>query len=339
MSDLPDDSLMSRFDEAGARSYRARDAIFVVLLTAVLLGLFEGRSILHAGEQATGLSGGIIRAVGRPASSISEHLELADVTRQATGFISPNQNLGSSGGGFTGGATSAATGQIPVVTPDAFDPATLGLGTPPRHLLHTLLVTGDSMSMPLDADLAQRLVPGVRVIQDPHIGTGISNSQLLDWGKLAAAQVNSEHPEAVVVFIGANEGWPMAGPGGRQVQCCSAEWAAIYAQRVRIMANIYRQEGRARVYWITLPDPRDSARASVARVVNAAIEVGVQPWASQVRLINTVPIFTPGGYRDAMPIGRVDTIVREPDGIHLNEAGSTLLAGHVLSDVARDYTR
>jgi lysophospholipase L1-like esterase len=337
MSQPPDDSLMGRFDESGARRYRARDAVVVVLLVAALLALLEGRSILHTGERMTGLGGRIVRSIGRPAASVSGRLELASVTQQATSFLSPDQSLGSAGGVFAGGQTGASNGQIPAVTPDAFDPARLGLPPPPRSRLHTLLVTGDSMSMPLDADVAQRLVPGVRVIQDPHIGTGISNSQIVDWGRLSAQQVHDHHPEAVVMFIGANEGWPMAGPGGRQIQCCGADWAAIYAERVRVMANTYRQGGRARVYWITLPEPRDPPRQAIARVVNAAIEVGVQPWASQIRVIDTVPIFTPAGYRDSMPVKGVDTIVREPDGIHLNGPGSNLLADVVVADLSRDF--
>ncbi len=338
MSEPRDDSLMSRFDEEGARRYRARDAVLVVLLVAVLLGLFEGRSILHAGERMTGIGGKIVRAVGRPAASASTHLELADVAQHATGFLAPEESLGSSGGGFAGGALSASATQIPAVSPEAFDPVTLGLPAPPRHALHTLLVTGDSMSMPLDSDLAESLVSHVHVIQDPHIGTGISNSHIVDWGKLSANQVRSDHPDAVVVFIGANEGFPMAGLGGKQIQCCSAEWAAIYAQRVRIIANYYRQGGRGRVYWITLPDPRDAARESIARVVNAAIQVGAQPWASQVRVIDAVSIFTPSGYRDAMPVAGTNRIVRESDGVHLNDAGSKLLASYVLADLSHDFT-
>ena len=337
MSDRRDDSLMSRFDDTGERRYRARQAVFVVLMVALLLALFEGPSILHAGERMTGLGGRIIRSIGRPAAHTSERLELADVTHDATGFLAPSQNLGSTGGGFAGSAASSSTGQVPVVTPEAFDPATLGLPAPAKLRLHTLLVTGDSMSMPLDSDLAQLLVAHVHVIEDPHIGTGISNSQIVDWGKLSASQVKNDRPDAVVVFIGANEGFPMAAPGGRQVSCCSARWAAIYAQRVRIIANTYRQSGRARVYWITLPDQREAARQVIARVVNAAIAVGVQPWAAQVRLLDSVPIFTPHGYRDAMPISGTNTIVRESDGIHLNEAGSKLLASYVLTDLKRDF--
>jgi lysophospholipase L1-like esterase len=338
--DQRDDSLMSRFEQGGLRRYRARDAVIVVIAVGVLLALLEGPSVRRQGEQMHGIGRSIVLAFGRPSADVSNGLELASATHDLTGFLSPDKNLSSGSGGFSGGAVSARTAnQIPAVTPDAFNPASIGARAGPKRKLHTLLVTGDSMSMPLDADLAQRLVTkGVKVIRDPHIGTGISNSNIVDWGKLSISQVHQDHPDAVVIFIGANDGWPMAGPRGRQVQCCSAQWAAIYAQRVRIMANTYRQNGTARVYWITLPLPRERARQSISTVVNAAIDVGLQPWADQTRIIDTVPIFTPSGYRDAMKVNGTPTIVRQADGIHLNDAGSSLLAGVVQRAIARDFT-
>jgi hypothetical protein len=194
------------------------------------------------------------------------------------------------------------------------------------------------MSTPLDDHLARRLVPsGVRVIRDPHLGSGISKSFLVDWGELSASQVKRDRPGAVVVFIGANEGFPMK-IAGREVKCCSADWAAIYANRVRRMANTYRRGGQARVYWVTLPTPRDADLQPIASVVNAAIEVAAQPWRAHVRVIDTVPTFTPNGYRDAMTIDGRETIVRNPDGKHLNDAGAELLAGIVLDAIERDFT-
>jgi hypothetical protein len=74
--------------------------------------------------------------------------------------------------------------------------------------------------------------------------------------------------------------------------------------------------------------------------VNASVAVAAEPWRSQVRLIDTVPVFTPGArYRAAMSVGGRQQIVRESDGIHLNETGSEVLAGIVLSAVDRDFTR
>jgi hypothetical protein len=126
----------------------------------------------------------------------------------------------------------------------------------------------------------------------------------------------------------------MPGPGGNQVQCCGPDYAAVYANRVRRMMDVYRQKGAARVYWLTLPAPRDKDRQDVARAVNAAIRVAAEPLRSQVRVLDTVPVFTPGAqYRDAMD-GR---IVRQADGIHLNETGARIAAEQVLALIDRDF--
>ena len=177
-------------------------------------------------------------------------------------------------------------------------------------------------------------------MSDPHIGTCISKSILVDWGRLSISQVSQDHPDAIVVFIGANDGFSMPGPNGQMVDCCGPEWAAIYATRVRRMMNTYRRAGAARVYWLTLPTPREAARQQIARVVNASILVAAQPYAAHVHVIDTVPIFTPGSrYRDQMTIGGQPTIVRESDGIHLNDAGSALAERYVLAAIDQDFTR
>lgn len=132
----------------------------------------------------------------------------------------------------------------------------------------------------------------------------------------------------------------MSDGSGTTVNCCGVRWAAVYAERVREMMNTYRQAGGARVYWLTLPTPREPARAQIARTVNAAIEVAAEPWRDQVRILDTVPTFTPSDrYRDSITIGGTPTIVRQADGIHLNDPGSALLAKLVLAELDRDFTR
>ena len=332
---------MDRFDRAGLRRFTARDALIAVGIGVVVLILAAGNSIRKAGnEMRDGIGRDAVLAVGRPSASIAAALPVQHVAHVMTGWIKPNPLI-SGPGGFTATAATGVGQAIPPVTPDAFNPTAIGAPAPPRQKLHTLLVTGDSMSEPLDQDLAQILDPdGVNVIQDPHIGTGISTTVLVNWGQLAAYQVRHDHPNAIVIFIGANDGYSMPGPGGRQVNCCSVEWATIYAQRVRQMMNTYRQDGVARVYWLTLPTPRDPARAQISLVVNAAIKVAAEPWQDQIRVIDTVPVFTPDNrYRDSMPVNGEPTIVRESDGIHLNDAGSEVAAKLVLGFVDKDFTR
>jgi lysophospholipase L1-like esterase len=338
---MPEDHRMDRFQRGRRRAFRARDALLVVGLCALLLALFEGGSVRKAGEEMNpGIGRDAVLAVGKPAAWLAGRLPLAHAGHRFTAFLSPDHNLGDNGQGFRAAQLSpGAPGSVPPVTPDAFDPSALGARNPAPRPLHTVLVTGDSMSMPLDDDLARTLDPkGIHVVEDPHVGTGISSTLLLDWGQEATAQVKSDHPDAVVVFIGANDGFSMPDPAGVQVPCCSAKWAAIYATRARLMMNTWRRAGIARVYWLTLPAPRDSTREAIAKVVDAAVEVAAQPWQDQVRIIDTVPVFTPGDrYRDAMPVNGTQTIVRQADGIHLNDAGSQVAANIVLAAITRDF--
>ena len=107
---------------------------------------------------------------------------------------------------------------MPPVSPDSFDPAELGAEPEPPRPLDKLLVTGDSLAMPLDVEMARRLADagdGGEVERDPHVGTGISKTGLVDWGKLSTEHVAEREPDAVVVFIGANEGFADARAGRR----------------------------------------------------------------------------------------------------------------------------
>ena len=337
---MPDDSLMNRFDRNGLRRFRARDGVLALLVCAVLLVIFKGDSLRNQGEKMDpGFTRDVVLAFGNPAGDIADKLGLNQHVDNATAFLSPDDKLGSAGSFTNAAAPAPGEDLVPPVTAAAFDPAAIGAKPPAKKPLKTLLVTGDSMVQPLDAKLAGALSDqGVKVIREAHLGTGISKTFLVDWGQLSTQQVSKDKPDAVVVFIGANEGFPMKGAGGKQIKCCGADWAALYATRARRMADTYRQAGAARVYWLTIPTPREGARQTIQRVVNAAVRVAVQPWASQIRVIDTVPIFAPKGYRDAMEINGENRIVRNPDGIHLNDAGAALLSKTVLADLQQDFT-
>jgi lysophospholipase L1-like esterase len=322
----------------GPRS-RSRDALVVVFLAVVVLVLFEGSSVRTASEEMQpGFERDVVEAVGRPTGWVADRLPFDEWGDDALAFLE-DEGVGDEGG--FDAARGGARGGLAVVTPDSFDPAELGAEPKPPRRLDTMLVTGDSLAMPLDVETARRMADSdedVDVDRDPHVGTGISKSGLLDWGRLSTEQVAEREPDAVVVFIGANEGFELPGPGGESLECCGPAWAAEYAYRVRRMMNTYRRGGRARVYWLTLPAPRESDRQEIARAVNAAIEVAAQPYRAHVRVLDMEELFTPGGdYRDAMELDGRRQIVREPDGIHLNARGSELAADAVLEAVRRDF--
>lgn len=336
-----DDALMDRF-EKNSRRFSARDAIITVFVTAFVLILFQGNSMKNAGERLKpGIQRDVVLAVGKPAGWIADQLPLHEVAHDLTAGLSPDQELSKTGGFDQAPAAQAGTaGQVPLVTPDAFAPATIGAKPAPKVPLKTLLVTGDSLSQPLDSELGRELAGrGVKVIRDAKLGSGISKTDLVDWGRLAVTQTEKDKPDAVIMFMGANEGFNMNDATGKEVVCCSAEWASIYANRARQMMNTYRADGRTHVYWLTLPTQRKSARQAIARVVNAAIDVAGQPYRKDVTVFDTIPTFTPGGrYRDAMDVDGTETIVRESDGIHLNEAGARLLADLMIEQLGQGFT-
>jgi lysophospholipase L1-like esterase len=317
---------------------RARDALVVVFLSVVVLVLFEGSSVRQASDDMQpGFERDVVHAVGEPTGWVADRLPFDEWGDDALAFI---EDEGAGEGAGFGDARRADGPMVPAVSPDSFDPAELGAKPEPPRALDKLLVTGDSLAMPLDTEMARRLAESdedLDVERDPHVGTGISKTGLVDWGKLSGDHVAEREPDATVVFIGANEGFSMPGADGKELECCGPDWAAEFAYRVRSMMNTYRQGGAARVYWLTLPLPRDPDFQRVARSVNAAIRVAAEPYRAQVRVLDMTALFTPDGYRDAMEVDGRRQIVRDPDGIHLNSRGAELAADVVLEAVRRDF--
>lgn len=323
------------------RHLTAKAAIGVTVLVVVLLVLFEGASLRNAGEEMDpGIQRDVVLTVGHPAGWVADQLPFDEIAAKATDWIGENDGVGDAGGfdqAAAGGASGKAAGAL---TPDAFDAQALGAKPKAPRALDTVLVTGDSLSMPLDVDVARKLADddGVKVLRQPQLGTGISKSGFVDWGKLSTSQVAKDEPDAAVVFIGANEGFDLPVPGGGTARCCGPEWAAAYANRVRAMMDSYRQKGAARVYWLTLPLPRDKDRQRIARAVNAAIVAAAAPYRAQVRVLDMESIFTPDDrFRSAMTIDGEERIVREPDGIHLNATGAELAADRVIEAIRKDF--
>jgi lysophospholipase L1-like esterase len=324
-----DDSLMQRFDRWDLRRFSAWDAVKAVTLTTILLLIFAGGSVRKAADELDpGLGRDIIKAVGGPAGWVSDGLPFADTRRDLTSWLSPDEQL--TGRSFTAAGTSQGRASpIPAPAPTTPQP------------LDKLLVTGDSLSTPLDIEIARKLADqgaGVQVTRDPHLATGISNSGLVDWGQLSSTQAANDDPDAVVLFIGANEGYPMPGPNGTQVSCCGAQWEAVFRSRVGQMMDNYLRGGAQRVYWLTVPTQRDPARKPIADAVNNAVEQAAAERGAAVRVVDLRPTFTPGdSYRDSIDVDGKQTIVRESDGIHLNEEGSSVAADLVLEALDRDF--
>ena len=206
----------------------------------------------------------------------------------------------------------------------------------------TVLATGDSTMQGIDGFLADELGDAASVVSDVRIGTGISKAEqpglpgagdpaAIGWALLAGEQVTRSRPAAVVVSLGAAEGFAMTTPGGARVECCGDAWAAEYRRRVQLVMDAYARGGR-RVLWLTLPLPREERRVVVTRVVNSAI-VEAAAATAPVQVLRMDLVFTPDGYRNVMRYRGVDVDVRDVDGVHLSVAGTAIAAKIVAQEL------
>ena len=303
-----------------SRRRSAWDGIAAIAVVAFVLLVAQGQSVTSgANEMQPGPERSILLAIGKPTGWIAAQLPFAGEAKDDDA------------------APPVATGNG-AITAASFDARALGEAAPKLPKLQNLLVTGDSLSMPLDQILTRRLAErGVKTDRQPHIGTGISKTELLDWTSESAKQAKKK-PQAVVIFVGANEGFPLKTPQGPSADCCTPDWAAAYANRVRTMMQTYLTSKDVRVYWLLVMAPRDPERQKIARAVNAAVRVAGANYGSQIRVLDMPAIFTPDGkYQDAITVDGKQKLVRRSDGIHLNDDGAEIAADAVMKNLEQDF--
>ena len=171
-------------------------AMLAIASTAVLLIVLSGGAVDDAAREIDpGIGRDVVAAVGDPTGWIADALPLADAQAELTSGLSPTRELGEGGFGADDGHDRRWRRRGAPGDAGVFDPAAMGQEPPPKLELEKLLVTGDSMSQPLDSELARRLADqGVEVVRDPKLGSGISNTDFLDWGEVSTAQVRDEAP-------------------------------------------------------------------------------------------------------------------------------------------------
>ena len=201
-----------------------------------------------------------------------------------------------------------------------------------------VLATGDSMIQIVDSFLAKEVQSEhFRVRSDAHVGTGISKPFLLDWPSHAAHLARTYRPSASVVFLGANDGFPLRWDGKRR-PCCGRAWRKAYAARARRMMQGLERGGAARVYWLTLPAARPRMWNHVYGAVNLALrQAAEREDPEHVRLIDMGRVFTPSGhFQQTIVRGGHRVSVRQADGIHLNVAGARIAARVVVRRMRAD---
>lgn len=200
----------------------------------------------------------------------------------------------------------------------------------------SVLVTGDSMSYPVDQEMAVQAPSGMVVHVDRHDGTGLT-TQTVNWARLAVAQVARFEPDATVITIGGRDGGiPL--PDGRRglTECCGPRWLRLYANLLRPLARAYVRGGKGHLYWLTLPAPREALRAPLYEAVNESVALLAAEFPGEMTVIGVDGALSPGGFQEQISFEGLEIAPRTPDGIHLNHAGAcverSLLVSAMLAD-------
>jgi hypothetical protein len=112
---------------------------------------------------------------------------------------------------------------------------------------------------------------------------------------------------------------------GAEQACCGDAWQREYRRRVRAIMDAYRRNRAARVYYLTLPSPRNPANAEIVAKVNDAI-VRAGAGVAGVSVLRMDRLFSPHGYQETLHDGGRDIAIREADGVHLNASGQAIAA-------------
>lgn len=199
-----------------------------------------------------------------------------------------------------------------------------GKGSGARKLPPIVLATGDSTMQGIDSFLADELADWAYVRSDVRPGSGISRGVYWEWH--AKSQTKRLRQRVTVMSVGAaSDGLPIPTAIGVLQPCCGESWIAEYANRVRGIMQTFLRKGRARVVWLTPPEPRYGPRAQITHAVNTAVERAAAG-LRHVRVVRIDRMFSPRGYSDTYVYRGREIRVRESDGVHLNVAGTAIAA-------------
>lgn len=202
-----------------------------------------------------------------------------------------------------------------------------------------LLVAGDSLVGYLGPELVDevsRRIP-TRGFVDGHNGTGLTRPDFVDWSIVARQEMQADNPELTVVMIGGNDFQNMTLPNGMFFQAGTTAWTREYERRAIICMRIWTQGGTKRLYWLSVPPARDAGWARDDAQINVALRraAALVPGATFVDVLG--PLTNHGQYTDFVKVNGEETSIREPDGVHLNITGSTIVAQEVRGVLARDW--
>jgi len=317
-------------DPADPRLTMPAGRVFLVVLVALLIAaIFNADAMVRAGEgMKLGTTRDITLSVARP---------LADVT----GFLQLNEPRKGFDAAFgqeskTASGTELETGSATILRRKAKQEAkpVWRQPTPGRPL--DLLVTGDSEADLVGLKMADLDTDDLLDVETvARNGTALTNPGYFNWELNAEQEMSSRDPDAVVMLIGANDGFNVE-VDGELFAPGTPEWETEFARRVAVVMQTLSDNGKRPVYWVPPPTARDQTYNEIYRSQNRAVKRAAES-VEGARYVDIFSTIGNGQYSDEVEVNGRKVLGRQSDGIHFNREGAEVPAGLILATMAEDY--
>ncbi len=297
--------------------------VFLVVLVALLTAaIFNADAMVRAGEgMKLGTTRDITLSVARP---------LADVT----GFLQLNEPRKGFDAAFgqeskTASGTELETGSAAILRKRAKREAKPVWRQPTAGQPLDLLVTGDSEADLVGLKMADLDTDDLLDVETvARNGTALTNPGFFNWELNAQQEMSSRDPDAVVMLIGANDGF--------NVDVDGELFAPGSAAGVPWMTMPLGGDGKRPVYWVPPPTARDQTYNEIYRSQNRAVKRAAES-VEGARYVDIFSTIGNGQYSDEVEVNGRKVLGRQSDGIHFNREGAEVPAGLVLAAMAEDY--
>jgi uncharacterized protein len=302
----------------------------VVVIALLVAALFNSEAIVRAGESMQGgTTRDVVLSVARPLDDVAG----------AVGLHLPRQGFDKAFGqeAKTAEGTELEQGSTAILRPNKRKDTRQSFVQPTPTKPVEVFVTGDSQALFIGELLTDELPDDLFNVEVmPRNATGLTNPEFFNWEINAQQEIGARKPGAVVMVIGANDGFNVLGEDGQLYGPQDPEWETEYARRAAVVMRELGSNGKRPVYWLPPPTARDPEFNTIYETQNRAIEQAARavPGARYVDIYNTI---NNGRYSDELKIDGRRVLARQSDGVHFNREGSIVPTRLVVEAMAKDY--
>ncbi len=266
-----------------------------------------------------------IRSIRGAGEDVGERVDtIAEVALSTSTTVTPTTSSEAPGDSTTSTTTPTTTVAVPLRRVDAETPL-------------KVLVAGDSQAEYLGQAVTTEH-PGwaLEVDIDDRISTSLARPDYFNWPAHLASVAADDTPEAVVLFIGANDHQDMVDSAGERLVEGTPQWQAEWTHRLELTLDLFAG-GNTRIYWVTQPPMRDDGLDDGIELINSLAE----PVVATREFVTEVDIWElfggTNGYQDRLTRDGESIDARVDDGVHLTRSAASWVADLVFAEMSEEW--